>query len=309
MSKATDDLLFDPEVAKVTRLVLLRGGIREDRLEDHASQVLAKLRAWLDTRAEDERPKAIEDWKRVVRVAAKRHAIDVARSDRTHAETHAGLTDQEDEHAAPGPDPGALEPLDVKAILEHAETVRSTSRQPERITAALLGLQEGKTHGEVAKSLGVSEQSMKHTLFKFRKELGVHLKRAGYANVALYGLSALAGGVLVVVYAAGLMGGGPVAHDPRSPRDLPSSLPEPPPSAKPPEVLVNAPSPALQRREQLLREAKADLDAKKWKECLGAFVAMDALDAGVAVESPAGMEAYRVRNTCEVGFAKEYRAK
>jgi len=303
----TDDFFRDPKLARIIRALLRSKGIPAHELEDMAQDVLEALVVWMRKEGV-ETADGVHAGARAVATNLTRQYWKKKGTDRKH---NAGSTDQADESGRPV-NPSAIELLDVSKVLGEIRQLVANGALSEKSAAVLTALAEETTLAEHAEETNQSPEAVRKTAERAHRKVVAHLHQRGLADV---GLRRLLGGAAAAVAVAVVLfllftdrlrglGNDPVAHhDPDHPQAAPDAGhgAAPPPSARPPEVLVK--TEAQRRAEALTLDAEDALKKRDWQRCVD--------DLRAAAYTDAGDEARLsgLASACDEGSARDLNAK
>jgi len=254
---SNDELLNHPEVLKVIRLELLRGGYPRHDIDDGVRDVVAEVFEYV--RGLDEPIESVDRMKAIVRPRAFQRGVDGMRAKVTR-----------DEHIAPAPADAAVNGTpapSLEAHLEMKEAVAIIAQNQEPHDAPILqGLVDGLSQKEIAERIEKSHDHVRKHTGGMRGRYRELLRRRGFKTGVVAGIA----GVLAVVVAWFVFHGhfGPDDEAHRVPPPQPSQTVAPPTPPTPPPQVPVATNPTPQERAADLRAKALDACRKSdWQTC------------------------------------------
>src|SRR5579859_6082573 len=276
----SNELLEDPEVKRVIRLELLRGGYQEHLVDDGVRDVIKEVWEYLDERGEDIKDRG--RMKAIVRPWAYKRGQDALRGKYTSAEAMAKAADIAAAQAAQAAENADLDKrIDQRGAIENVVT-NPKSRDAELIPA----LVDGESPKEIAARLKVTPNYVSKAIASMQERHGTRLGKLGYAGV----IGAIVAALWIVFK---ITTRDPREANPTPPLPAPSEsaqpLPKPNPTgvANPAPDLPPAPSssapPAITPEQKAkLRDLRARGHAaaqkKSWQACWDAYHEAELID-------------------------------
>ncbi len=178
----TTPLVARGDVVRYLRATLRRYGVAP---EDTADAIADAQLAAIEVARTGRMPSDPAGWKALAATIAARSAIDRLRETEARRKYDAGLCEDPDAFAPPGPRGAERDPVDTKTYLDVLKDLFDSGWMPEHAAEILWGEADQTPHAEIAAELGVTETVVDNRLCRMRTTFRARLVTLGLLSLLL----------------------------------------------------------------------------------------------------------------------------